>query len=322
MENLAAVERELHQEALASELSWNTRIAYEKGWKRFIDYCTTEQIDDPLVVSPDEVARFLVQLATRPSPQSGEVLSMGTVTLYKSAVNRKYTDEGISSPTNHPLVRGTLKGLARLKGSAGRQVEALREFHVEAMLRVCADSTIGKRDAAIIAIGFAGALRRSELCNLLVDDVEFLDEEQGPSERMFLSIRQSKTDQQGRGQKIAILDGHAIRPIKRLRAWLECSGITCGPLFQTMKRGGHLRGRPMHHSDIPRIVKHYASLIGLNPKDIAGHSLRAGFVTSAAVHHARLDKIMAVTRHSSPATVMRYIRDADAFTDHAGQNFL
>ena len=151
MEHLAAVERELHREALASELSRNTRIAYEKGWKRFIDYCTTEQIDDPLVVSPDEVARFLVQLATRPSPQSGEVLSMGTVTLYKSAVNRKYTDKGISSPTNHPLVRGTLKGLARRKGSAGRQVEALREFHIEAMLRVCADSTIGKRDAAIIA---------------------------------------------------------------------------------------------------------------------------------------------------------------------------
>lgn len=78
----------------------------------------------------------------------------------------------------------------------------------------------------------------------------------------------------------------------------------------------------MHHSDIPRIVKHYAGLIGLNPKDIAGHSLRAGFVTSAAVHHARLDKIMAVTRHRSPSTVMGYIRDADAFEDHAGQGFL
>ena len=83
-----------------------------------------------------------------------------------------------------------------------------------------------------------------------------------------------------------------------------------------------MRGKAMHHSDIPRIVKHYAALIGLNPKDIAGHSLRAGFVTSAAVHHARLDKIMEVTRHRNPATVMGYIRDADAFADHAGQRFL
>ena len=322
MEDFTAVERELHQDALASELSGNTRIAYEKGWRRFIDFCKAEQIDDPLAVSPDEMARFLVQLATRPSQLSGVVLSMGTVTLYKSAVNRKYIDQGIPSPTNHPLVRGTLKGLARIKGSASRQVEALREFHIEAMLRACADSTIGKRDAAIIAIGFAGALRRSELCNLHVDDVEFLDCQEGASERMFLTIRQSKTDQQGRGQKVAILDGSSIRPIQRLRVWLESAGINGGPLFQTMKRGGHLRGKPMHHSDIPRIVKHYASLIGLDPAVIAGHSLRAGFVTSAAVHHARLDKIMAVTRHSSPATVMRYIRDVDAFADHAGKDFL
>ena len=78
----------------------------------------------------------------------------------------------------------------------------------------------------------------------------------------------------------------------------------------------------MHHSDIPRIVKHYAALIGLDPRAIAGHSLRAGFITSAAVHNARLDKIMAVSRHTNPSTVMRYIRDADAFADHAGQHFL
>ena len=78
----------------------------------------------------------------------------------------------------------------------------------------------------------------------------------------------------------------------------------------------------MHHSDIPRLVKHYAALIGLNPKQVSGHSLRAGFVTSAAVHHARLDKIMEVTRHSNPSTVMRYIRDVDYFVDHAGEKFL
>ena len=174
----------------------------------------------------------------------------------------------------------------------------------------------------MIAIGFAGALRRSEICNLNVDDVEFIEAKETDDEHMWLTVRHSKTDQQGRGQRIAILDGKSIRPIQRLRVWIKLSGITEGPLFQTMKRGGHLRGKPMHHSDIPRIVKHYAALIGLDSKDVAGHSLRAGFVTSAAVHHARLDKIMAITRHSTPATVMRYIRDADAFADHAGQGFL
>ena len=83
-----------------------------------------------------------------------------------------------------------------------------------------------------------------------------------------------------------------------------------------------MRGNELHHSDIPRIVKHYASLIGLDTSEIAGHSLRAGFVTSAAAHQARLDKIMEITRHRNPATVMKYIRDADAFTNHAGEQFL
>lgn len=322
METLTFEDSDLHQEALSSELSNNTRIAYQKGWDRFVEYCTAEQIADPLSVPPEEVARFFVQLATRPSPYSGIMLSMGTVTLYKSAVNKKYIGAGKQSPTSHPVVKATLKGLARLKGSASRQVEALREYHIGAMLKACPDSIIGHRDAAIIAVGFAGALRRSEICSLNVADVEFIDGDEDHDERMFLTIRQSKTDQQGKGQRIAILNGRTVRPVQRLRLWLNLSGITEGALFQTMKRGGYLRGKRLHHSDVPRVIKHYASRIGLDPKDIAGHSLRAGFVTSAAVHHARLDKIMAVTRHTSPATVMRYIRDADAFADHAGERFL
>lgn len=318
METSELAAEELQQDALDAELSENTRTAYRKGWSRFLDYCAAEQICEPLAASPEQVAHFLVHLATHANPRSGVVPSMGTVMLYKSALNKRFSEAGVPAPANSPIVASTLKGLGRLKGSAPRRVDALREYHIAAMLRACPDTPIGKRDAAIIAVGFAGALRRSEICDLLVDDVEFLEDER----RIWLTIRHSKTDQQGRGQRIAIQDGDGVRPIMHLKCHLRCSGISEGPLFQTMRRGGHLTGKRMHHSDIPRIIKHYAKLIGLNPKDIAGHSLRAGFVTSAAVHHARLDKIMAVTRHRSPSTVMAYIRDVDAFADHAGQGFL
>ena len=314
--------RDFYGEVLSSALSNNTRIAYRKGWSCFEDYCLNREID-PFSATPEETAGFLIELATLPSPKSGKTLSIGTIALYRSGINKKYVEAGKISPTNHPKVNAVFKGLGRIRGKASRRVKALREHHIRKMLDRCDGTLIGLRDAAIIAIGFAGALRRSEICGLAVDDIEFIKPVKGgDSEKMFICIRKSKTDQQGKGQKIAIPEGKYLKPIQRLRDWMQASGITEGYLFQTMKRGGSLRGRPLHHSDIPRLVKRYAELIGLDPKEVSGHSLRAGFVTSAAVHHARLDKIMEITRHSNPQTVMRYIRDADCFKDHAGEKFL
>lgn len=311
-----------YNEIISSALAQNTRIAYDKAWRCFEDYCVARDID-PFSITPEQTADFIIDLATSPRPRSGRTLSMGTVSLYRSGINKKYTEAERPSPINHPRVVAVLKGLARIKGTAPRRVNALRGHEIRRMLGQCPDTLIGKRDAAILAVGFAGALRRSEICGLTTNDVEFIEPQSGKdSWKMFVYIRKSKTDQEGRGQKIAIPEGRYVEPVKRLRAWLQASEIKEGPLFQTMKRGGSLRGLPMHHSDIPRLVKHYAALIGLDPKQVSGHSLRAGFVTSAAIHHARLDKIMEVTRHSNPSTVMRYIRDVDHFVDHAGEKFL
>lgn len=315
---------------LESAIAENTRIAYEKGWKRFSGFCE-KQGYKTFPAEPKSIVEFLIEQATQPVGAKGKHLSMGTVVLYHSAINRKHIDAGLPSPTRAPEVINVLRGLKRLKGMAPRQVKALRENQIEYMIKAClsartragSKTTIGLRDAAIIAIGFAAALRRSEICNLKVEDVEIIESPDGlqPSQ-MFIYIRKSKTDQHGKGEKIAIPEGKRIKPIKRLKDWLKISGISSGYLFQTLKRGGGLKGKKMHHSDIPRIVKYYAAQIGLDASEIAGHSLRAGFVTSAAAHHARLDKIMEVTRHRNPATVMEYIRDADAFSDHAGERFL
>lgn len=319
---ISADKRVFYNEVFSSALARNTRIAYEKGWLCFEDYCISRNID-PFSITPEQTADFIIDLATQPRPKSGKTLSMGTVSLYRSGINKKYTDVEKTSPMNHPKVMAVFKGLARIKGTAPRRVNALREHDIKRMLDQCADTPIGKRNAAILSVGFAGALRRSEICALTMNDVEFIElQSVKDSWKMFIHIRRSKTDQEGRGHKIAIPEGRYVKPIRKLQDWLQASGITEGYLFQTMKRGGKLRGLPMHHSDIPRLVKHYAALIGLDPKQVSGHSLRAGFVTSAAVHHARLDKIMEVTRHSNPSTVMRYIRDVDYFVDHAGEKFL
>lgn len=295
----------------------NTRIAYEKGWRCFVGYCVQQDLD-PLGALPSDMVGFFVAMATRPSPASGKMLSLGTLTMYRSAINRRYAEAKVASPAASTEVADLFRALARSLGSAPRQVKALREYHIRQMLGCCGEeTTIGLRDAAVLAVGFAAALRRSEICALRVEDIEMLG-----TKRMLVRIRRSKTDQAGVGQSVAVPDGKSIMPVSRLRSWLERAQISEGQLFQTMKRGGKPTGLPLHHSDIARLVKHYAKAIGLDPSEYSAHSLRAGFVTSAAVHHARIDKIMEVTRHKSPAMVLKYVRDAESFTDHAGAGFL
>ena len=309
-----------YDKVMYSALAKNTRITYEKGWQHFSGYCSDRKIN-PFSATSDEIIGFLIELATKPRPRSGKTLSMGTITLYQSAINRQYIDSGKTPPVNHPKIKTVLKGLSRIKGNTPRKVKAIREHHIAKILKQCDSTLIGIRDAAIISLGFAGALRRSEICELNVEDIEILHNAKGNS-RMIVNIRKSKTDQESKGQKIAIPEGKFIRPIDKVQNWLKTARIHEGPLFQTMRRGGKIRGSRLHHSDIPRLVKNYAKSIGLNPKEFSAHSLRAGFVTSAAVHNARLDKIMEVTRHKNPATVMQYIRDTNSFQDHAGKKFL
>ena len=305
----------------------NTRRAYAKGWQCFSEYCDRNDIAS-LEAAPEQVANFFIELATRKSPRTGKYLSLGTLILYRSAIRKRYEDAGDVSPTHHADVADVLKGLARIRGTAQRQVNALREGHIAAMLEQCPNTTIGRRDAAVLAIGFAAAMRRSELCCLKLGDIKRMKADANKDGAgIIIHIRRSKTDQSGTGQRIAVPEGKHIRPVSVLERWINAAGLAGvghdqEPLFQTLRRGGKRTGRPLHHSDIPRLVKHYVASIGLDPAEFSAHSLRAGFVTSAAAHHARLDKIMAITRHTNPATVMKYIRDADAFANHAGEGFL
>ncbi len=359
-------------EALRTALARNTRTAYRKGFRRFEDWCEAQGVA-AMNASPAEVADFLVAVASdggpeRPLPEAvgpaapaGEAganggrekaagagpLATATIRVIVAAIRRAYEEEGRTPPTADPLVAGVLRGISRLSSRRPRQVRALRAGEIRRLLARLDEEavepmrrTIAIRDAAVIAVGFAAALRRSEICGLEIGDVEFHGGPGGEAAGMVLNIRRSKTDQYGKGERIAVPEGELIRPVSRLLAWLgrsrlvggEAAGAGAagraedcrrrGPLFQTLRRGGHLQGRPMHPGDIGRLVKRRVRAIGLDPAEYSGHSLRAGFVTSAAECGARVDKIMEVTRHASPAMVLRYIRQADAFRDHAGGDFL
>ncbi len=129
-----------------------------------------------------------------------------------------------------------------------------------------------------------------------------------------LMIRRSKTNQEGAGQEIAVPHGRHLKPVAAVRDWLSAAGITEGPVFRPVSRTGTVRGSArLTDRSITEIVKRYAIAAGLDPHAFSGHSLRAGFVNSAAERNVELTRIMDVTRHKDVRTVTGYVRRANLF---------
>jgi integrase len=187
---------------------------------------------------------------------------------------------------------------------------------VRAVAAAAPNTLVGLRDRALLLLGFAGALRRSEIVALNVDDLE--ETEDG----LCIRIARSKTDQEGQGAVIAIVPGAVVCPIKSVKAWLTAAKITNGPLFRPIVKGGRVTCDRLSAKSVGDIIKTYAKRIGLDAKSVGGHSLRAGFLTSAAARGASIFKMMDVSRHRSVDTLRAYVRAAERFRDHAGTGLL
>ena len=115
--------------------------------------------------------------------------------------------------------------------------------------------------------------------------------------------------------------GSIACPVVALHAWRDAAGIITGPLFRSIRKGGKVGARLTDQS-VADIVKTHAERVALDPAQFAGHSLRAGFLTSAAKRGASIFKMMDVSRHRSVDTLRGYVRDAEIFKDHAGAGLL
>jgi integrase len=136
------------------------------------------------------------------------------------------------------------------------------------MLALCPDTLIGKRDRALLALGFAGAFRRSELCALQVDDlVEVPD-------GLRILLRRSKTDQEGQGTEAAIPRGYRLRPVEAVQTWLSAAEISAGPVFRAVARGGKVSDAALVDASAARIVKLYARRVGLDAAAYSGPAQR------------------------------------------------
>lgn len=299
-----------------AEKSEATRRAYRADISDFVAWCKSVGAA-MMPAASGTVAAYLASLADRG-------LSVSTIQRRAAAIAYAHRLAGLASPAAGEDVKAVLSGIRRSLGVKPKGKAPATAAIVRRMFRkiVVGDSSnrsrqlAAKRDKALILLGFAAALRRSELVDLKVNSLE------RTAEGAILHIGRSKTDQEGRGAAIAVPNGPKLRVIEALDDWLASAGIVEGPLFRAIGKGGAVSVEALTDRSVALIIKRAAARAGLDPIAFSGHSLRAGFVTSALESGADLLKIMDVTRHREVRTLKAYDRRAQAFKQHAGKGFL
>jgi integrase len=211
------------------------------------------------------------------------------------------------------VVSEVWKGIKRKKGIAQHGKKPFLTPDLRCMVCELPDDLRGLRDRALLLAGFAGGFRRSELTALRVEDLETTPD------GVIVRLGKSKTDQEGQGRAVALPYGSDPQtcPVRALREWLEQAGLTIGPVFRAIDRHGLVNDKALHPDSIGYLVKRNAGRAGLETVAYAGHSLRAGLATQAAMNGASELAIMKQTGHRSLATVRKYIREGTLFRDNA-----
>ena len=299
----------------------NTNTAYHSDMTIFANWCQPRGLR-AIPAEPNVVAAFVADQACA---------GIRPVTLNRriAAIRATHRALNLPDPTADSIVRDALASARNQFGIAGKPKAPLMAAAVrsiaEGLSRRAGPAIV--RDRAILLLGFAAAMRRSEIVSLTPADIEFVPE------GLKVTIRKSKTDQVGAGQTVAVPFGSspATCPVAALKAWMAlCTpmgpdGSTCtpvGPLFRRIFKGGRIAPESLTPYAVALSVKARAREMGYDPIRLAAHSLRSGFVTSAFNAGASVPKVMATTRHRSTGTVMRYSRDADLFRNNAAAGLL
>jgi len=286
---------------LRSAVAENTRKAYKSDLEHFYAW------GGSIPCEPETVAAYLAAHAG--------TLSVATLTRRLAALSKKHTVQGLPSPTSAELVKLTMRGIKRQHGKPQSQATPLCRDDLILVLNAIPDDLRGCRDKAILLIGFCAALRRSELCRIRHEDLQFT------TEGLILTLPRSKTDQTGEGRKIGVPFGKGrICPVQTLKDWLVRSSITVGFVFRGID-GAKIMDCHLSDKSICNIVKSRVGLVGLNPALYSGHSLRSGLATSAAQQGYSSWAIRAQTGHKSDSMLARYIREGSLFRDNAAALF-
>ena len=283
----------------------NTLDAYESDWNDFCDWCEHMHVS-AFPAEPETIVNYINDLADN--------AKANTVARRVSALTENFDAAGIrENPCRFPIVKNALRGIKRMKGTIQHGKMPVLFDDIKEMLQYLnGDELQQARDKAILLVGFYGAMRRSEIAGLDVEDLQF------SKLGLLITLRKSKTDQMDQGQLIAIpyVKDKEYCAVTALRKWLSLAHIKKGPVFRGFTKAHTIRKNRISDKSIALIVKEYVGLMGMDPDDYGAHSLRHGFATTAAQHHVEERQIMRQTRHKSQSVVRRYIDEADRLIDN------
>jgi site-specific recombinase XerC len=297
----------------------NTRRAYRAGVRAWCAWCDQHALPCLPGRSADVVA-FL-------AAERGRGLSVNTLDLRRAAIRYLHFIAGCPVPTAEAHVAETMAGIHRSAADAG-QLPAKKLAATADILRqiiaLIPEDLAGLRDRALLLVGFAGALRRSELAAIHVAHLE-------PRERgLRLTLPRSKGERAGKTVTVAIPYGAtALCPVRALRRWQEAAGITEGAVFRRIwapptRRPAGTGPLPapvvgiaaIDPGTVARIVQARAAAAGFDPAALGGHSLKRGAMTTGmdrGVHPTRLKQL---GRHKSYAVLDEYLEMGDPFEGH------
>ena len=297
----------------------NTRRAYAADWRHFAAWCRREGLD-ALTPDPQVVGLYITACASGAPSAGGRKAAVSTIERRLSALVHGYAQRGTPLDRRDRHVAVVLAGIRNAHAAPPRQKAAILPEDLLAMLEVPDRGTLrGLRDRAMLLIGFAGGLRRSEITGLDAGRDQTADG-RGWVEILPGGILVTLRGKTGwREVEIGRGSSAATCPVEALEIWLKLSRIAEGPLFRRITaNGGQVGPARLNDREVARLVKRTALAAGIRgdlPEGqrhalFSGHSLRAGLASSAEVEERHVQKQLG---HASAEMTRRYQRRRDRF---------
>ena len=300
------------EQYLEQSLAVNTRRAYNTAWRAFLRYCNRRHVRafpaDPLTLMDYVTWLAGVKKASHSSIQ----VAVAALTYIHDHVDTgaPVEDRRRKNPTRDPRFQQVFRGVRRTTRAPKAVKQPLTIDLIERLVGAITENTLADaRLKALILVGFAGAFRRSELVGIELKHIQF------QRSGMTIALPFSKTDQDGSGDVVnipRIRSKPEMCPVVALRRWINMADISDGPVFRQISKHGSPTRRGLSPPSVGVLLKEALVRAGLEDRidDFGAHSLRAGFVTSAAEAGEAEWKIMQVTRHRSTSTLRQYIRNS------------